>query len=348
MKKIAKISLIALLCVICARPVSAQQSVQLTQYIFNSMSVNPAYAGYKEEWFAQLGLRSQWVGWEGAPKTGVVSIDGVVDPIHKRHGVGLQFMTDKLGAQAATSIYGNYALRLQVNDEDTRRISLGISGGITQYSLDGGLLDPSDPGDPVIPEGKISSWVPDVRLGVYYYSPKWYVGVSVQDMFSQSKNKDFTLNETTTESLYRNISAYLITGMLFELDRGLHLRPSVMIKDDFKGPTTMDLNAMFIFNNRLWLGAGYRTRMRVLNREYAKETPQKLSALNALAGIAQFYVTANLVSGEAVLGIGKHFSHRSQVAKLPCWFSHSVASLRYWRDIGRQWPDRSQTRQQAQ
>lgn len=297
MKKIAKISLIALLCVICARPVSAQQSVQLTQYIFNSMSVNPAYAGYKEEWFAQLGLRSQWVGWEGAPKTGVVSIDGVVDPIHKRHGVGLQFMTDKLGAQAATSIYGNYALRLQVNDEDTRRISLGISGGITQYSLDGGLLDPSDPGDPVIPEGKISSWVPDVRLGVYYYSPKWYIGVSVQDMFSQSKNKDFTLNETTTESLYRNISAYLITGMLFELDRGLHLRPSVMIKDDFKGPTTMDLNAMFIFNNRLWLGAGYRTRMRVLNREYAKETPQKLSALNALAGIAQFYVTDNLRIG---------------------------------------------------
>src|SRR5690554_3418515 len=68
----------------------AQQNIQFTQYIFNSMSVNPAYTGYKEEWFGQLGLRSQWVGLEGAPQTGLLSIDGIVDPINKRHGVGLQ------------------------------------------------------------------------------------------------------------------------------------------------------------------------------------------------------------------------------------------------------------------
>ncbi|WP_449046862.1 PorP/SprF family type IX secretion system membrane protein [Parapedobacter sp.] len=94
----------------------AQQNVQFTQYIFNSMSVNPAYTGYKEEWFGQLGLRSQWVGLEGAPQTGLLSIDGVVDPISKRHGLGLQVIADKLGPQAATSAYANYAFRLRLNE----------------------------------------------------------------------------------------------------------------------------------------------------------------------------------------------------------------------------------------
>src|SRR3546814_11784571 len=88
--------------------IRAQQNVQFTQYIFNSMSVNPAYTGYKEEWFGQLGLRSQWVGLEGAPQTGLLSIDGIVDPVNKRHGLGMQITADKLGPQSATSASANY------------------------------------------------------------------------------------------------------------------------------------------------------------------------------------------------------------------------------------------------
>src|SRR5690606_13765504 len=98
-----------------------QQNIQFTQYIFNSMSVNPAYAGYKGEWFGQLGLRSQWTGWEGAPKTGAISIDGVLDPDMQRHGVGLQVTADALGPQTATGIFGNYALRLPVDRSGEHR-----------------------------------------------------------------------------------------------------------------------------------------------------------------------------------------------------------------------------------
>src|SRR5690606_37316609 len=95
--------------------VQAQQNIQFTQYIFNSMSVNPAYAGYKEEWFLQLGLRSQWTGLDGAPQTGLLSVDGLLDPRgHKRHGIGLQVTADALGPQRATSAYANYAFRLQL------------------------------------------------------------------------------------------------------------------------------------------------------------------------------------------------------------------------------------------
>src|SRR5690606_14122725 len=116
----------------------AQQNIQFTQYIFNSMSVNPGYTGYKEQWFGQLGLRSQWVGLEGAPRTGLLSIDGIVDPLNKRHGVGVQITADKLGPQSATSAYANYAFRLRLNEEDTQRLSFGVGAGVTGYSLDGG------------------------------------------------------------------------------------------------------------------------------------------------------------------------------------------------------------------
>ncbi|MEJ5056311.1 PorP/SprF family type IX secretion system membrane protein [Sphingobacterium sp. MYb382] len=272
--------------------VKAQQSIQFTQYMFNSVSVNPAYAGYKEEWFAQAGLRSQWTGWEGAPKTGTVSIDGVVDPYSKRHGVGLNITADKLGVQSATSFYANYALRLQLDDDDTKRLSLGIAGGFTQYSLDGNKIVTNDGNDQVLPEGMISDFVPDVRLGVYYYTPKWYAGVSVQDLFSGSNSgSDYRFNQNITESLYRTIHSYFIAGAVFELQEGLHLRPSLLVKEDFKGPTALDVNAMFVFNRKFWIGAGYRTRAKLFNREYQSNSVNKLSSTNAITGIVQVYAT---------------------------------------------------------
>lgn len=291
-----KYSLLVLLSVFLAPSVHGQQSIQLTQYIFNSMSVNPAYAGYKEEWFAQVALRDQWSGWPGAPRTGAISIDGILDPVHKRFGAGLQVTSDRLGAQGATSIYGNYAFRLQLNAEDTQRLSFGIAGGATQYSLDGNKIDPVDGSDVVLPTGRISSWHPDIRLGVYYYNPKWYLGVSVQDLFSGG-NKDYVLNQNTVESLYKEVNMYLMTGFLFTLSDNFHFRPSLLIKDDFKGPTTGDVNAMFVFSEKLWIGAGYRTRTKLMKRDYEERTASKLSSMNAVSGIIQLYLTPSLRIG---------------------------------------------------
>lgn len=269
-----------------------QQNIQFTQYIFNSISVNPAYTGYKEEWFGQIGLRSQWTGWDGAPKTGSISVDGVLDPVDRRHGVGLQVTADQLGAQSATSIYANYALRLQLDNDDEQRLSLGVAGGVTQYGLDGNKLHYIDDNDVVIPDGKISTWRPDIRLGVYYSNPKWYAGVAVHDLFAGTDSgEDFVFNQNSLDHLYRNVHGYFIAGALFELDRGLLLRPSVLVKDDFRGPTSLDVNAMFIFNDKFWIGGGYRTRAKIFKREYSDVTVNKLSSLNSLSGIAQFYVT---------------------------------------------------------
>lgn len=276
----------------------AQQNIQFTQYIFNSMSVNPAYTGYKEEWFGQLGLRSQWVGLDGAPQTGILSIDGVVDPIKKRHGVGLQITADKLGPQAATSAYANYAFRLRLNDEDTQRLSFGIGAGVTQYSLDGALLRPIDGGDQVVPPGRISNWVPDVRFGIYYYNPRWYAGVSVMDLLSgDQSNNIFRWDNTTTDNIRRKRHVYFMGGALFGLGAGLDFRPSLLVKEDFKGPTSLDVNAMFIFSQRFWLGGGWRTGVSVFEREYSRLSGNGLSGRNSFSAVTQLYLTNALRVG---------------------------------------------------
>lgn len=288
-KGINKLILVAALLCCGTTQVLAQQNIQFTQYIFNSLSVNPAYAGYKEEWFAQMALRSQWTGIQGAPRTGQISIDGVLDPYTKRMGLGLQITADKLGPQSANSAYVNYAYRIRLDDEDTRRLSFGVGVGLTQYGLDGSMLNPVDGGDQSLPVGKISNIIPDARFGVYYSSPKFYIGASVMDLFSKSyDNAIFRWSDGSNENIRRQRHMYLITGMLVDLNEDTKLRPSIMVKEDFKGPTSLDVGAMVIFGGKVWFGGAYRTGVKTWNKKYTDG--QDLSQLNAISGIAQFYV----------------------------------------------------------
>lgn len=271
----------------------AQQNIQLTQYIFNSLSVNPAYAGYKEDWFIQTGLRSQWVSLSGAPQTGVLSMDGLLDPLAgRRHGVGIQFMADKLGPQTASSAYLNYAYRLRLDQYDTQRISFGLGVGVTQYSLDGTMLTTQNPNDIIVPSNRIANFIPDLRFGMYYYNPRWYAGISVMDLLSgDQSNNIFRWDNTTTDNIRRRRHFYFIGGALVALNDGLKLRPSVLVKEDFVGPTSLDVNAMLVFGDRLWLGGGWRTGITVFERDYTQVTGNPLHRRNSFSIITQIYLT---------------------------------------------------------
>ncbi|NTE05767.1 type IX secretion system membrane protein PorP/SprF [Agrobacterium tumefaciens] len=293
---INKIILMLTLIIGLKESIRAQQSIQFSQYIFNSLSVNPAYAGYKEELFAQLAVRTQWTGIKGAPQTGQLSLDGVTNTTTKRMGLGLQLTADRLGPQTATSIYFNYAYRLQLDAADTKRLSFGLAAGLTSYGLDGSLLDPISPEDQSLPNGMINSYIPDVRFGIYYYSSKFYLGASMLDLLSGDQSNDiFRWNAGTVQNIKRKRSLYIIAGTLFDLSDGLKLRPSMLVKEDFKGPTSLDLNAMFIFNDRFWIGGGYRTGITLWNKEYKQG--QTLSNSNSLSAIVQFYANDRLRIG---------------------------------------------------
>lgn len=266
---------------------AAQQNIQFSQYIFNSLSVNPAYAGYKEEWFVQLALRAQWVGIEGAPKTGSVSIDGIVDPLDRKMGLGLQITSDKLGAQSSTSATANYAYRLQLDPDDTQRLSFGLGVGVAQYNLKGQLLTTIDPNDQSVPQGNQSNIAPDLRLGVFYNSNYWYLGFSMLDLFSGPRSKP-NYNQGDALNIIRSRHAYLMGGALINVNPDVRLRPSVLIKEDFLGPTSVDLNTMVIFSDKIWLGASYRTSLSV----FRKQQPDiNTSTQNSISGIVQFFVS---------------------------------------------------------
>ncbi len=268
--------------------VSAQQNIQFSQYIFNTLSVNPAYAGYKEEWFAQLALRNQWVGLDGAPKTGQISIDGILDPQTTKHGVGVQITSDKLGPQSSTSATLNYAFRLQLDGADTRRLSFGLGVGVAQYGLNGAVLTSVDGGDASIPVGSSSKISPDFRAGIFYTTPYWYVGLSALNLLSNSKSvDDYRRSSTFADNIVRTRHMYFVAGSLVNVSPGLRIRPSMMIREDFKGPTNADFNIMAIFSDRIWLGGGYRTSIKAFKKEYQNTD---VASQAALIGIAQFYV----------------------------------------------------------
>jgi type IX secretion system PorP/SprF family membrane protein len=277
---------VLLLLFFSAFKIYAQQTVQFSQYVFNGLAVNPAYAGYREDWTGSLSYRMQWAGINGAPRTAVASFDGVTNDYEKRVGLGFIAINDRLGAQSTSSFYGNYAYRLQIDDDETRRLSFGIAFGVTQYGIDGTKLNAVDPNDTSIPTGNESKIYPDFRIGVYYSDPRYYISASVLDMFSAYRD------QITTDDNYKILKQvrhlYVSGGAIFPLSEVLDIKPTFMIKEDFKGPTNVDLNAYLLINKRLWIGGAYRAGVSL----WEKSNLQKgLEKSNALAAIVEVFVS---------------------------------------------------------
>lgn len=262
----------------------AQQTIQFSQYVFNGLAVNPAYAGYKEDWTVNMSFRSQWVGIDGAPRTGTASIDGLTKNPDKKVGIGLIATMDRLGPQNTSAVYANYAYRLRLDDADTKRLSFGIAFGATQYSLDGTKFIATDPGDGVVPIGQQSKLSPDVRFGIYYYTPKFYIGASAVDLLS-GQGDDVTSDSYRIIKQVRHL--YLTGGVMIPLSETLDLKPTFMLKEDFKGPTNLDMNAYLLISKAVWIGASYRTGVKL----WEKSNLQKgLDQNDAISGIVEVFI----------------------------------------------------------
>ncbi|WP_184549514.1 type IX secretion system membrane protein PorP/SprF [Mucilaginibacter sp. FT3.2] len=267
----------------------AQQSIQFSQYMFNGLAVNPAYAGYKQDWTLNLSSRIQWVGINDAPKTGTLSVDGLTNSTNQNMGLGLIATFDKLGPESTSSVYLNYAYRLRLNDDDTQRLSFGLGFGAIQYRLDGTKFNATDDGDTYIPAGTQSSITPDFRFGIYYYSPTVYVGASVFNLLSGLGN---TLDNLQQYKQARTV--YLTGGAMVPLSETLDIKPSLLLKEDFKGPTNLDISNYIVFNKAVWVGASYRTGINLWQKSNLQTG---LDKTDAVAAMVQFYVNNNFRLG---------------------------------------------------
>lgn len=280
--------------------VFGQQDVQFSQYVFNGLTLNPAYAGYKGDPYLNSTFRDQWTGFSGAPKTAMVSFDGLTNVPGEKMGLGVQFMYDELGPQKNYSLTGSYAYRILLNnDEDNpHRLCLGIGAVVSQYSLNGSVLQYEDPGDPEIPATNVNSKIiPDANFGAYYYTNRFYVGGSLMNLFSLNSTRTiYYASGSTYASVLQGATVYLTAGGVTDLSDEIKFKPSIMIKEDFKGPTNADLNAFLLFDEILWVGGSYRSSIKLWNKSNLQ---QNLQAADAASVMIEFYATPELRIGYA-------------------------------------------------
>ncbi|TCC87867.1 PorP/SprF family type IX secretion system membrane protein [Pedobacter hiemivivus] len=269
----------------------AQQDAQFSQYMFNGIYINPAYAGYKEQLNLHSFYRNQWTGVRGAPKTFSFAVDAIANDGNV--GLALQVASDVVGAQNTLSAYANYAYRLRIGQSESSRLAFGVAAGIIQHGIDGAKLNPYDGNDPGIPVGTESVLTPDARAGVYYSDDRFYAGFSVDNLIAQYASSD----DFREKGIRRpKMHYYLTAGMLFPLSEDILLKPSFLLKDDRGGPTSLDINSFVLLGNRIWIGASYRTGVSLYSKDYLQAN---LPKENALVGLVELFATDRLRIGYA-------------------------------------------------
>ncbi len=284
MKKL--IWLIAGLFLLLSRPVSAQQDAQYSQYMFNGIYINPAYAGYKEVLNVHSFYRSQWTGITGAPRSMSLAVDAIANSGNV--GLALQVASDKLGAQTNLSIYGNYAYRIRMNDDGSSRLALGLGVGMVQLGIDGSLLNPNNP-EPNQPVGMQSTIVPDARAGVYFANDRFYAGFSADNLIATYIDIDRYAFIPQPKPHY-----YLTAGALFPLSEDFQVKPSFLLKDDRGGPTSLDLNAFLMIKDFIWVGGSYRTGVKLYDKSYLQ---RDLTPRNSAVAAIQIFPSEKLRIG---------------------------------------------------
>ena len=246
----------------------AQQDAQYTQYMYNTININPAYAGSRGA-LSIFGLyRTQWVGLDGAPETSSFSVNTPLS--NSNLGLGVSLVNDKIGPTNENTLSAD--LSYTVPTSETFKLSFGIKATGNLFSLDVNKLQPEHQGDPQFQDLN-SKFSPNVGAGVYYHSDKAYVGLSVPNFIETNRYDD---NET---AIFKDkINYYLIAGYVFDLDPYIKFKPAVMTKMVEGSPLQVDLSANFMFNDKFVAGLAYRWS----------------AALSAMAG---FQVTDGLFIG---------------------------------------------------
>ena len=244
-------------CVIglCNTNVFAQTEPMYSQYMYNMLGVNPAYAGNREALSMNFFQRNQWNGIKGAPKTTSFSLDQSVK--EGKIGWGVQVYDDRLGVEAATGFNGMLSTRIQVSEKGI--LSGGLSFGLMNYRINlNDVQNRNNPNDPsFISINNPSSWTPSLGMGIYYNTDRFYASISTPSILKSrlASYQDFvsSLEKTNAFHLFAN------TGYVFDINEDLKLKPSTMVKMVSGAPIEADINLNVWMKDIIGLGGSYRT-----------------------------------------------------------------------------------------
>ncbi len=241
------------LTLLLANDLVAQTEPMYSQYMYNMLGVNPAYAGNREATSFNFFQRRQWVGLAGAPQTTSVSLDGAFND--NKLGWGVQAYDDKLGVERADGVNMMMATHIQVSDKGT--LSGGLSVGLMNYRIDllnvQGRYTPSDPAF----YSNFNKWLPAVGLGIYYNTDKFYAGFSVPNVL-KSRLTAFDVMNSGIQKV-NSTHLFFTSGYVFDVNEDVKIKPSTMIKAVGGAPIEADFNTNVWLKNVIGLGFSYRT-----------------------------------------------------------------------------------------
>ncbi|WP_366183062.1 type IX secretion system membrane protein PorP/SprF [Flavobacterium ovatum] len=225
----------------------AQQDSQFTQYMYNTINVNPAYAGSRGALSIFALHRTQWVGLDGAPVTNAVSINTPLNS--SRLGLGVSLINDRIGPTTENTISAD--LSYTIPTSETFKLSFGIKATANLFDLNNSKLVSKEQGDPTLQS--FTKFNPNLGAGLYLHSDKAYVGFSIPNFIESNRYDD---NEV---ALFKEkVNYYLIAGYVFDLNNNIKFKPAMLSKMVKGSPLQADISANFLFFDKFMLGASYR------------------------------------------------------------------------------------------
>ena len=234
----------------------AQQDAQYTQYMFNTMSVNPAYAGSRGQLSIAALYRSQWVGLDGAPKTQSLNLHSPIR--NSKVGYGISIINDDIGNGVVQETYFDGVISYSLDVSADAQLSFGLKVGGNLLNLDFNGLNNFD-NEPISGNDIQNKFSPNFGLGVYYHGEQFYAGLSAPNLLTTQHFDNAQRDANSVQFLSTDrINFYLITGYVFPLGDRFKFKPALLTKVVSGAPLQLDLSASFLFNDTFSFGAAYR------------------------------------------------------------------------------------------
>ena len=229
--------------------IQAQQDPQYTQYMYNTASVNPAYAGSRGHGVITAIGRTQWVGFEGAPNTQNISYDTPIG--YSGLGLAINLMNDEIGPSSEVYLDANLSYTIETGEEGNLAFGLRLGGRFLNIDWTKGRINENED----ILEENINKFLPTIGAGIYYYEPDWYVGLSVPNIL---RKEHYDAENPVGETAVERMHFFFIAGYVYDINEDLKLKPAVLLKAVSGAPLSLDVSANLLFSEKFRIGLGWR------------------------------------------------------------------------------------------
>lgn len=245
--------LIILVLILVSSANFAQQDSQFTQYMYNTININPAYAGSRDVLNIFAMHRTQWVGLDGAPVTNVASISS---PVGKNVGLGVSIINDKIGPSDENNIAVDFSYTIMPSVN--YKLSFGIKASANLLNIDFTKLNQYNGGDYIFETNIDNKFTPNVGVGIYLYSDKTYFGISAPNLLETTHFDKYNNIGSNSRVAKEKVHYYFMAGHVFDLSDNIKFKPSVLSKIVTGAPLQLDISGNMLFNEKFSLGVAYR------------------------------------------------------------------------------------------